>query len=102
MSDTIKISLDTSQYRLPTQEEITSGKQFILRREEYARVLVAKIDDCLANAAQEIVTICYKYNVDPQKFAINSEYNEQMIEEHDHKTDRSYDGFRFDFFFAHD
>lgn len=81
MSDTIKISLDTSQYRLPTQEDITSGKQFILRREEYARVLVAKIDDCLANAAQEIVTICYKYNVDPQKFAINSEYNEQMMAE---------------------
>lgn len=81
MSDTIKISLDTSQYRLPTQEEITSGKQFVLRREEYARVLVAKIDDCLANAAQEIVTICYKYNVDPQKFAINSQYNEQMMDE---------------------
>lgn len=81
MSDTIKISLDTSQYRLPAQEEITSGKQFVLRREEYARVLVAKIDDCLANAAQEIVTICYKYNVDPQKFAINSQYNEQMMDE---------------------
>lgn len=81
MSNTIKISLDTSQYRLPTQEDITSGKQFILRREEYARVLEAKVDDCLANAAQEIVTICYKYNVDPQKFSINSQYNEKMMDE---------------------
>lgn len=81
MSNTIKISLDTSQYRLPTQEDITSGKQFILRREEYARVLEAKVDDCLANAAQEIVTICYKYNVDPQKFSINSQYNEKMMAE---------------------
>lgn len=81
MADSIKIKLNGSQYRLPTQEEITSGKQFVLRREEYARVLVAKIDDCLANAAQEIVTICYKYNVDPQKFAINSQYNGQMMDE---------------------
>lgn len=81
MSNTIKISLDTSQYRLPTQEDITSGKQFILRREEYARVLEAKVDDCLANAAQEIVTICYKYNVDPKEFSISSKYNEQMIAE---------------------
>ena len=81
MSNTIKISLDTSQYRLPTQEDITSGKQFILRREDYARVLEAKVDDCLANAAQEIITICYKYNVDPQKFAVSSQYNEQMMAE---------------------
>lgn len=81
MSNTIKISLDTSQYRLPTQEDITSAKQFILRREDYARVLEAKVDECLANAAQEIVTICYKYNVDPQKFSISSQYNEKMMAE---------------------
>ena len=81
MSNTIKISLDTSQYRLPTSEDITSAKQFILRREDYARVLEAKVDECLANAAQEIVTICYKYNVDPQKFSISSQYNEKMMAE---------------------
>ena len=81
MADSIKIQLDGSQYRLPTQEEIRTAKQFILRREEYARGLVAKIDDSLAKAAQEIVTICYKYNVDPKKFAINSQYNEQMMAE---------------------
>lgn len=81
MADSIKIQLDGSQYRLPTQEEIRTAKQFILRREEYARGLVAKIDDSLAKAAQEIVTICYKYNVDPKKFAINSQYNEQMMNE---------------------
>ena len=39
------------------------------------------MDDCLANTAQEIVTICYKYNVDPQKFTISSQYNEKMMDE---------------------
>ncbi len=81
MENNIKISLDTAQYRLPTQEDITSAKQFILRREEYARILEAKVDDCLADAAQQIVTICYKYNVDPQKFSISSQYNEKMMAE---------------------
>jgi len=81
MNNTIKISLDTSQYRLPTRQDITSAKQFILRREEYARILQAKADEALANAAQEIITICYKYNVDPKKFSINSRYNKKMMDE---------------------
>ena len=39
------------------------------------------MDDCLEDAAQEIVRICYKYNVDPKEFAINSKYNEKMMDE---------------------
>lgn len=81
MADSIKIKLDGSQYRLPTQEDITSAKQFILRRNDYARLLESKVDDCLEDAAQEIVRICYKYNVDPKEFAINSKYNEKMMDE---------------------
>lgn len=79
MDNNIKIYINTAQYKLPTQEDITSAKQFILQREEYARILEDKVDDCLANAAQQIVTICYKYNVDPQKFSISSQYNENMM-----------------------
>lgn len=81
MADSIKIQLDGSQYRLPTQEDITTAKQFILRRDDFARVLVSKIDDSLANAIQEIVSICYKYNVKPEEFVISSEYNAQMMNE---------------------
>lgn len=81
MADSIKIRLDTSQYELPTQEDITSAKQFILRRNNYARLLESKIDGLLAEAAQEVVTICYKYDVDPNDFYISSQYNEQMMEE---------------------
>ena len=39
------------------------------------------MEDCLEDAAQEIVRICYKYNVDPKEFSINSKYNEKMMEE---------------------
>lgn len=81
MADSIKIKLDGSQYRLPTQDDITSAKQFILRRNDYARLLESKVDDCLEDAAQEIVSICYKYDVDPKEFAINSKYNEKMMDE---------------------
>ena len=81
MADSIKIKLDGSQYRLPTQEDITSAKQFILRRNDYARLLESKVDDCLEDAAQKIVSICYKYDVDPKEFAINSKYNEKMMDE---------------------
>lgn len=81
MAESIKIKLDRSQYKLPTQDDITSAKQFILRRNDYARLLESKIDDCLARSAQDIVTICYKYDVDPKEFSINSRYNEKMMEE---------------------
>ena len=39
------------------------------------------MDDCLEDAAQDIVSICYKYDVDPKEFAINSKYNEKMMDE---------------------
>ena len=81
MAESIKIKLDGSRYELPTQKDITSAKQFILRRNEYARLLEGEIDDCLKDAAQAIIAICYKYDVDPNKFFISSEYNENMMDE---------------------
>lgn len=81
MADSIKMKLDGSQYRLPAQEDIDSAKQFVLQRNGYARILGERIDDCLAGAAEEIVAICYRYNVDPKTFEISSVYNAQMMEE---------------------
>lgn len=81
MAESIKIKLDGSQYKLPTQEDISSAKQFILRRNEYARLLEDEIDEFLKDAAQAIVTICYKYAVDPKEFFIGSDYNEKMMDE---------------------
>ena len=79
--DTLKIRLDTSQYRKPTQEDVAAAKKYILRRNDYARLLESKIDDLLEEAAQKIVAICYRYNIDPKKFSITSDYNEEMMEE---------------------
>lgn len=81
MANPIKIKLDTSQYKSPTQDDITSAKRFILQRNDYARLLESKIDDILEEAAVNIVTICYKYNVEPTDFTISSQYNEQMMDE---------------------
>lgn len=81
MADSIKIKLDTSQYRLPTTEEITAAKQFVLRRNEFARLLEERIDEVLKEAEEHIITICYKYDVEPTEFEISSRYNEQMMNE---------------------
>ena len=81
MADSIKIKLDTSQYRLPTAEDITAAKQFVLRRNEYARLLEERIDEILKEVEEKIMTICYKYDVAPTEFEISSRYNEQMMNE---------------------
>lgn len=77
----IRIKLDTSIYRQPTADDIRSAKKFILQRNENARVLADRIDEILEDAAERIVRICYKYDVDPEDFTISSEYNAQMMEE---------------------
>lgn len=81
MAESIKIKLDGSRYKLPKQEDINSAKQFILRRNEYARLLGDEIDGYLKDAAQDIIAICYKYDVAPKEFIISSEYNEKMMDE---------------------
>lgn len=77
----VVIKLDTKKYQAPSQQDIDAAKQFILQREENARMLEDKIDELLADAAEKIVIICYKYDVDPQKLYIASGFNEQMMNE---------------------
>lgn len=77
----VVIKLDTKKYQAPSQQDIDAAKQFILQREENARMLEDKIDELLADAAEEIVIICYRYDVDPQKLYISSGFNEQMMNE---------------------
>lgn len=81
MADSIVIRLDTSRYRPPTEQDIASAKEFILRRNESARLLESRIDSQLEEAAEQIVTICYKYNINPKEFEISSRYNENMMDE---------------------
>ena len=81
MAESIKIRLDESRYIPPTQDDIREAKQYVLRREDNARQLRDSVDEVLSNLAEDIVTCCYKYNVDPYTFTISSSYNEDMMAE---------------------
>ena len=79
MADSIRLKLDTSKYATPTQADINAAKQFILQREEYARLLESRVDELLNDAAERIVIICYRYNVEPKNLYFGSGFNEQMM-----------------------
>ena len=81
MAESIKISLDTSKYAIPTQEDIDTAKRFVLMREEYAQLLQTRIDEVLADAMERIITICYRYDVDPKLLYLSNGFNEQMMNE---------------------
>lgn len=81
MASTIKIRIDGNRYRIPKEDDIRSAKDFILQRNENARALASRIDEILDDIAEQIVTICYRYDVDPLTFTISYEYNEDMMNE---------------------
>lgn len=81
MSSTIKIRIDGNRYRIPKKDDIQSAKDFILQRNENARALASRIDEILDDIAEQIVNICYRYDVDPLTFTISSDYNEDMMNE---------------------
>ena len=81
MAQPIRIKLDTSKYKVPTQEDIAAAKRFINLREEYAGALGERIDAVVADGAERVVTICYKYNVDPKTLYFSSAFNQDMMSE---------------------
>ena len=81
MAQPMKIKLDTDRYRIPTEEDIAAAKEYILQREEYAGVLGDRIDDVIATAAERVVIICYRYNIDPKLLYISTAFNADMMAE---------------------
>ena len=81
MADNITIKLDTSKYQAPSLEDVTAAKRYVLRREDTARALEDRIDDILREVAEQVVIICYKYNVNPKEFTITASYNKDMMAE---------------------
>lgn len=77
MAKTLRIKLDTSQYRTPTEEEIRDAKDYVLRMSEYSDLLGDRVLDILKDAAERIVLICYKYNIRPQDFKFSANENMQ-------------------------
>jgi len=80
MAEDISIQL-LDIYQPITEEQIRSGKNFVLRRESAANGLASLVDALLADAAAEIARIAYRYGIDPQRFMLSPEYNEQMFNE---------------------
>lgn len=75
----MKLDIDTSKYRYPTQKELDDAKKFILRRENYAQILDSRVDAILTDAAGQIAQICLKYNIPAKDFTMTS--NQQMFQE---------------------
>lgn len=77
----MKIKLDTDKYRMLTDEDIAAAKEYILQREEYAGILGDRIDEMIAAAAERVVIICYRYNIDPKLLYLSSAFNADMMAE---------------------
>lgn len=68
-------------YQNPSNEQIRTGKNFVLRRESAANGLASLIDALMADAAARMVQTAYRYGVNPREFQISAQYNEQMFSE---------------------
>ena len=68
-------------YQNPSNEQIRSSKNYVLRREKAASALATLVDALLEDAAGEITRICYRYGVNPTTFTISRAYNVKMMEE---------------------
>ena len=68
-------------YQPVTEEQVRTGKNFVLRRESAANGLASLVDGLMADAAANMVQIAYRYGVKPEEFQISPQYNEAMFNE---------------------
>lgn len=80
MEETLNILIPYG-YKEPTEADVRTGKNYVLRRESAARGLSSLVDAMLEDAAEKITRLCYQYNVDPKDFQISSKYNEKLFEQ---------------------
>ena len=80
MAEDISIQL-LDIYQPISEEQIQTGKNYVLRREMAANGLASLVDSLLANAAAKITQIAYRYGVKPTDFQISTIYNPSMFAE---------------------
>lgn len=80
MEETLNILIPYG-YKEPTEADVRTGKNYVLRRESAARGLSSLVDAMLEDAAEKITRLCYQYNVDPKDFLISSKYDEKLFEQ---------------------
>lgn len=68
-------------YQPVTEEQVRTGKNFVLRRESAANGLASLVDGLMSDAAANMVQIAYRYGVKPEEFQISPQYNEAMFNE---------------------
>ena len=81
MAKKLTIKLDTSKYKTPSQEELDAAKQYVVRTNNAANAMREIAEDEITDTAAELVKIADKYNIDPQRFAFDSDVSEPMMDE---------------------
>ena len=80
MAEDIQIQL-LDIYQPISDEDVQTGKRFVLRRESAANGLASLVDALLSDAAAKITEIAYRYGVDARNFQFSPNYNEDMFAE---------------------
>lgn len=63
----------------PTQDDINAAKEYVLERSRAEIALASAVDDILKEYAEQMIRVCYKYNIDPQNFSFGA--NDSMRQE---------------------
>lgn len=86
MNDNISIQL-LDIYRPLSDDDISKGKRFVIKRESAANGLASLVDALLSDAAAKITQIAYRHGIDAKNFLLSSSYNEDMFNEVSHVLD---------------
>ena len=78
MSKDITLKLP-SGINAPTQDDINAAKEYVLERSRAEIALASAVDDILKEYAEQMIRVCYKYNIDPQNFSFGA--NDNMRQE---------------------
>lgn len=74
MSKDITLKLP-SGINAPTQDDIKAAKEYVLERSRAEIALASAVDDILKEYAEQMIRVCYKYNIDPQNFSFGANDN---------------------------
>lgn len=78
MAEDITLKLP-SGINAPTQDDINAAKEYVLERSRAEIALASAVDDILKEYAEQMIRVCYKYNIDPQNFSFGT--NDNMRQE---------------------
>ena len=81
MEKKITIILDTSKYKTPSQKDLDSAKNYVVRMNDAANAMRDYAVEEIEDAAVELVQIALRHNIDPKQFSFDSSVDEDMMTE---------------------